>query len=168
MSTLNIPLSYWRLKRHLKKYLHLPTDLALSATHELPIRTAKATISLRRRRLIRAFVVHKQNNWILKNISVESKCPDDTLRNCRIMWIRAFCACSRALFRVIRLVSFRIILFTSLYFRPYIFIFLSSSFIKEVKNLFSNPGFLFATLIAKGHHWLYQTLLSWSLSLRKT
>ena len=102
------------------------------------MRAAKAQISLRMRRLIWtfvvqkqnnwiiwAFVVHKQNNWILKSISVESKCPDDTLRNCRIMWIRAFCASSRALFRVIRLVSFRIILFTSLYFSHYIFIFLS-------------------------------------------
>ena len=34
--------------------------------------------------LIKAFAIHKQNNWILKNVTMESKCPDETLRVCRV------------------------------------------------------------------------------------
>ena len=30
------------------------------------------------RSLIRALAVRKQHHWILKNVSVESKCPDET------------------------------------------------------------------------------------------
>ena len=52
------------------------------------------------RSLIRAFAVRKQNLWILKNVSMESKCPDETLRMCKMVWIRTFCACSKTLFRM--------------------------------------------------------------------
>ena len=39
----------------------------------------------RMRSLIRAFTIRKPNNWILQNVRMESKGPDDTLRMCRII-----------------------------------------------------------------------------------
>ena len=54
------------------------------------------------RSLIRAFTVHKRNHWILQNVSMESKCPDETLPVCRVMWICILCACSKAYFRLAR------------------------------------------------------------------
>ena len=36
--------------------------------------------------LIRALAVHKQNHWILSNVSKESKGPDETLGICKMMW----------------------------------------------------------------------------------
>ena len=33
---------------------------------------------------------------------MESKCPDEILRMCRMNWFRTFCACSKALFRLAR------------------------------------------------------------------
>ena len=56
------------------------------------MRTAKAQIRV---------YIRKQNHWILKNISMESIYRDDTfetLRMCRMTWIRIFCAFSKALF----------------------------------------------------------------------
>ena len=52
------------------------------------------------RSLIRAFAVRCQNYWIVQNVSMQSKGPDETLRMCRMMWIRLFCACSKAIFRL--------------------------------------------------------------------
>ena len=48
--------------------------------------------------LIRAFTVRFQNHWILQNVWMESKDPDDTLCMHRMIWICAFCACSKAFF----------------------------------------------------------------------
>ena len=39
--------------------------------------------------LIKAFAVRKQNNWILWNVSMESKGPDKTARMRRIIWMRS-------------------------------------------------------------------------------
>ena len=54
------------------------------------------------RSLIRAFIVRYRNHWILKNVHVwmQSKGPDDTLSMCGMIWICAFCACSKALFHL--------------------------------------------------------------------
>ena len=46
--------------------------------------------------LIRAFAVRKQNHWILQNVSMKSKCPDETLRMYRLMWIRIIFVRSKA------------------------------------------------------------------------
>ena len=48
--------------------------------------------------LIRAFAVRLQNQWKLIYVSMESKCPNETLNMCGIMWIRTFCACSKTRF----------------------------------------------------------------------
>ena len=37
------------------------------------------------RSLIRAFAVRKENHLMLKNVSMVSKCPNETLRMCRMM-----------------------------------------------------------------------------------
>ena len=63
------------------------------ADSECPDQTAHA------RSLIWA-AVHKQNHWILRHVSMESKCLNETLRMRRMRWIRTFCACSKALFRL--------------------------------------------------------------------
>ena len=60
----------------------------------------KAQIRPHPRSLIRVFAVRKQNHWILQKVSMASKCPDETLRMCRMMWICTFCAYSKALFRL--------------------------------------------------------------------
>ena len=39
------------------------------------------------RSLIRAIDVHKQNHWILKNVSTENKCPSESLRMCKMMLV---------------------------------------------------------------------------------
>ena len=54
------------------------------------------------RSLIWAFAVRKHNPWMLKNVSMETKYPDETLRIRRIMRILSFCACSKPLFRLTR------------------------------------------------------------------
>ena len=43
------------------------------------------------RSLIRAFAYCKQIHCILWSVSRESKCPDETLRMCRMMWIHTCC-----------------------------------------------------------------------------
>ena len=48
--------------------------------------------------LLRAFAVCKQNDWILWNVSIESKCLIKTLHMCRMLWVCTFCTCSKALF----------------------------------------------------------------------
>ena len=58
---------------------HAKTCLSAYADSEGPDQPAHPHI------LIRAFAVRKQNHWILKNISMENKCPDETLRMCRTM-----------------------------------------------------------------------------------
>ena len=43
--------------------------------------------------------------WLdLQNVWIESKGPDDTLHMHRMIWICAFCTCSKALFRLIRFI----------------------------------------------------------------
>ena len=42
-------------------------------------------------------IVRQQNCWILQNVIMESKDPDGTLHMRRIIWIWAFCTCSKAL-----------------------------------------------------------------------
>ena len=54
------------------------------------------------RSLIRAFAVRKHNPWVLKNVLMATKYPDETLRIRRIMQIRSFCACLKPLFRLTR------------------------------------------------------------------
>ena len=48
--------------------------------------------------LIRTLPVHLQNHWILQNVGMESKGPDDTLHICRMICICALCVCSKAFF----------------------------------------------------------------------
>ena len=47
--------------------------------------------------LIRTFTVREQNHWTLQNVSMESKCPDDTLRMREINLNVLFAAHLRAL-----------------------------------------------------------------------
>ena len=50
------------------------------------------------RSLIRALTASLQNHWILQNVWMESKDPDDTLRMRMMNWICASCAYLKALF----------------------------------------------------------------------
>ena len=59
--------------------------------------------------LIRIFTVRQQNHWTLQNVWIESKSPDDTLHMRRMIWICAFCVCSKALFRLTRYMWYCII-----------------------------------------------------------
>ena len=50
--------------------------------------------------LIKAFTVHCQNCWILRNVRMETNSQDDTLHVPRMIWIWAFCTCLKALFHL--------------------------------------------------------------------
>ena len=50
------------------------------------------------RSLIGAIIVHSQNHWILQNVWMESRGPEDILRMRWMAWICAFCACLKAHF----------------------------------------------------------------------
>ena len=49
------------------------------------------------RSLIKTFTFHSQNHWILQNVKLQGKSPDDVLRTRRIIWLRIW-ACSRDVF----------------------------------------------------------------------
>ena len=62
------------------------------------IRTVKAKIGLCGRALTRAFADHYKNHWILQNVLMESKGPEETLRLRSTMCFLIFCTCSKAVF----------------------------------------------------------------------
>ena len=54
------------------------------------VQTAKAQFKLWCS-LIRAFADYKQNHWTPQNASLESRCPDEILCMCRMMWLHVLC-----------------------------------------------------------------------------
>ena len=62
-------------------------------------RTAKVQISLRIHAVwSRVFTLRSQNCWVLQNVWMESKGPDDSLRMRRMIWICAACALFKCTF----------------------------------------------------------------------
>ena len=73
---------------------HVKTCLWAYADSEGPDQPAHS------RSLIRTFTVHYQNHWILQNVWMESKGPDDTLPMRRMIRICAYWVCLKALFHL--------------------------------------------------------------------
>ena len=65
-------------------------------------RTAKSPISLRIRAVWSgpSLSANRTIECYRMFVSMKSECPDEILRICRKMWIRTFCACSKAPFRL--------------------------------------------------------------------
>ena len=68
-----------------------------------PCENVSASICGQRRpRSACTFAQSDKDCWILKNVSMESKCLYATLQMCRKMWLCLYCACSKVFFHLVR------------------------------------------------------------------